>query len=99
MPNKFEDVKIVAMNDKETINRDPALALFNVVLELSCSPPYEWQNYFNDRWKSHIYTCKRQASVSGHKLTIYCVPNELQSEHIPELNKVISETNLKYRGT
>ena len=58
---------------------------------------YEWANYFNQRWKQHIYMGRARASVSGGKLQIYCVPNELEKDHIPELNKIISETNYAYR--
>lgn len=35
--------------------------------------------------------------MSGKHLEIYYVPDELQKEQIPELNKIISETNQVYR--
>lgn len=41
---------------------------------------------------------KRNAAVSGKELEIYCVPDELQQYHFPELKKVIAETNLAYRA-
>lgn len=97
MSNNFEDIKIIAFDDKATYRSDPNSALMHVVLNLSASAPYEWSNYFNQRWKSHLYMMKRNASVSGKRLEIYCVPDELQKDHIPELNKVIAETNQAYR--
>jgi hypothetical protein len=97
MATNFEDIKIVSLNDKATYKSDPNSALMNVVLDLSASVPYDWSNYFNQRWTAHIYMKKRKASVSGKRLEIYCVPDELQKDHIPELNKIISETNQAYR--
>lgn len=85
------------MDDASSHWPDPKVAMFNIVLNLSSSAPYEWANYFNQRWKQHIYMAKRSASVSGGKLQIYCVPDELEKDHIPELNKIISETNYAYR--
>lgn len=97
MTKEFEDIRIVSMDEASSHWPDPKLAMFNIVLNLSGSAPYEWANYFNQRWKQHIYMGKARASVSGGKLQIYCVPNELEKDHIPELNKIISETNYAYR--
>lgn len=69
---------------------DPNMALFNIVLNLSASAPYEWADYFNAGWQQHIYMMKRRASVSGRRLTIDCVPDELEKDHIPELTKIIA---------
>jgi hypothetical protein len=97
MAAEFEDIKIVSFDDKATYKDDPSSALMHVVLNLSASAPHEWSNYFNQRWPQHFYMMKRNASVSGKRLEIYCVPEELQKNHIPELNKVFAETNQAYR--
>src|SRR5450830_1168697 len=98
MMKEFEDIKIVSMDDAASHRPDPNMAMFNIVLNLSSSAPHEWANYFNQRWKQHIYMTKRRASVSGKKLEIYCVPDELEKDHIPELNNVFTETNNAYRA-
>jgi hypothetical protein len=95
---EFEDIKIVSMDDSASYRPDPNLAMFNIVLNLSSSAPYGWTNYFNQRWPQHLYMMKRKATVSGSKLEIYCVPDELEKDHIPELNKIISEVNIAYRA-
>jgi hypothetical protein len=95
--SKFEDIKIVAMDDEASYKSEPNTQMMNVVLTLSASAPHEWANYFNSRWQHHFYMMKRRASVSGKRLEIYCVPEELQ-QHIKELNKVIAETNAAYRS-
>ncbi len=93
----FEDIRIVAFDDKATRRGDPNLALMHLVLKLSAAAPHEWAHYFNESWRSHIYMMKRNAHVSGAQLEIYCVPEELEKNHIPELKKVISQTNEAYR--
>jgi hypothetical protein len=35
--------------------------------------------------------------LQGNRLVIICMPEELQTDHIPELNKVMSETNAAYK--
>jgi hypothetical protein len=41
---------------------------------------------------------KRDASVSGNRLQIECMPEEVKPDHLPEANKVIAETNRAYRS-
>ena len=94
--NTFQDITITGMSDEESTKPDPNMALYNIVLTLSESAPYEWADYFEQRWKQHFYMMKRRVSISGSRLTICCVPEELQS-HLSELKKVIKETNQKYR--
>lgn len=95
--SEFEDIRIVGMDDESSSKRDPHLALFDIVLDLSGGAPPEWAQYFNARWDQHFYMMKREASVSGSRLTICCVPDELEKSHLPELKKVIDETNQKYK--
>lgn len=97
MDNNFQAIKIIAFDDKATHQSDPNSALRNVVLILSAFAPADWSKHFNACWTSHLYMKKRKASASGNRLMICCVPDELQNDHIPELNKVIAETNLAYQ--
>ena len=95
MAIKFERIKIVSFDDKATYKTDSSSALVNAVLNLSASAPADWASYFNQSWKQHFYMMKRNAHVSGSRLEVYCVPDELQNL-ISELNKVITETNQAY---
>ncbi|TDV53455.1 hypothetical protein EDF87_101543 [Pseudomonas helmanticensis] len=97
MTIEFQDIKIVPLDDEASYKSDPSSALTNIILNLSASAPYEWSTYFNDRWIQQFYMMKRNASVSGKQLEIYCVPHELQTDHIPQLKKLIAETNQAYR--
>jgi len=69
----------------------------NIVLNLSASAPHEWASCFNSCWRSHRYMRKRRATISGKRLEIFCVPDELEKDHLPELKKIIAETNQIYR--
>ncbi|WP_425967804.1 hypothetical protein [Aeromonas dhakensis] len=95
MISDFEPIKIVAFDDRATYKTDQSSVLVNAVLNLSSSAPADWANYFNQQWEQHFYMMKRNAHVSGKRLEVYCVPNELQSL-IVEFNKVIAETNRAY---
>lgn len=98
MDTEFQDIRIVGLDDDASYKPDPNKALYNVVLELSGTPPPDWERYFNQRWKSEFYMMKRRAEVSGRLLTIHCVPDELEREHLPRLRDVVSETNMAYRA-
>ena len=99
--SNFQDIKIVGLDDEASkphhgLGRDRR-GLSDIELILSDSAPYEWAEYFNEVWKHKIYMVKRRASVSGDRLTITCVPEELEKDHLPELKKLIDETNQKYK--
>ncbi len=92
----FKDVKIVNLDDKSS-RRIEDSELFEMKLILSCEPPIEWVEYFDNAWKSHRYSVKRKkVYVSGNILTVKCVPNEIE-HHLPELQKIIEETNNWYK--
>ncbi|AZO54752.1 MULTISPECIES: hypothetical protein [unclassified Mesorhizobium] len=95
MANQFTDIKIKALDDSASGPSGEG-ALMRLVLRLSQSAPAPWSQYFNKAWQQHIYMMKRRASVSGDRLEIICMPNELQADHIPELNKIITQTNAAY---
>ncbi|MBL8570942.1 MAG: hypothetical protein JNK84_17875 [Phreatobacter sp.] len=67
-----------------------------VVIQLSEYAPTLWSEHFNSEWAQHIYMMKRRAVAMGNTIEIYCVPSELQDNHIPELKKVIDATNARF---
>lgn len=94
----FEDITILGIDDKFSSRPDSSSALFDVALKLSASVPWEWANYFNERWGQEFYMMKRHARASGSRITITCVPDELEQDHLPHLNSVIAETNKAFRA-
>jgi hypothetical protein len=92
----FTDIKIVGMDDQVSASREPHSAIVTITLQLSASAPSEWADYFNQAWKQHIYMMKRRAQVLGRSVQIECVPDELEVTHLPELKKVIGDTNQAY---
>lgn len=95
MTGTFKDIKIMELDDAAS-GPSGERALMRLVLRLSHSAPAPWSEYFNQAWQQHIYMMKRRATVSGDRLAIICMPDELQSDHLPELNKVIAKTNAAY---
>ncbi|MFQ6372819.1 hypothetical protein [Shewanella sp. YIC-542] len=98
MTVEFEDIKITGVDTAASGGGDGSSALVDVVLTLSKSTPADWASYFNSRWEQHIYMMKRRARVSGGLLTIHCVPDELENDHLPELRKIADETNERYKA-
>ena len=96
MPDQFTDIRIVELDDEASLPSGEG-ALVRVVLRLSERAPSEWSQYFNDAWRLHLYMMKRRAIVSGDRLEIICMLEELERDHLPELNKVMAETNEAYR--
>jgi hypothetical protein len=94
---EFEDIRIVGFDDKASKPSGQG-ALMRLVLRLSASAPFEWSQYFNTAWQQHLYGMKRRAQVSGNTLEIVAMPAELETDHLPELKKVIEETNAAYRA-
>lgn len=96
MATTFTDIEIAEFLPDECEPTDRG-ALQKLVLKLAPYPPLEWQNYFNAAWEQHLYMSKRRAWVYSDRLAIVAMPNELQNDHIPELKKVVRETNQAYR--
>lgn len=92
MSADFKDIRIVALDEMASYG-EPNSSLMHVVLKLSDQAPSEWSTYFNQAWTNHIYIDKHRASVSGDVLKVLCDPDDLRAIHLPELNKVIAETN------
>lgn len=95
--DQFIDITIAEFDDKASEPSGRG-ALQRLVFKLSQRAPGDWADYFNQAWGQHLYMMKRQASVSGDRLQIECMPDEMKSDHLPELNKVIAETNRAYRS-
>lgn len=94
----FQDIEIVGVDEKASTRSEGAgSGLFNIELKLSRSAPSEWAQDFDQRWQQHVYTAKRRACASGARISILCLPDELESAHVPELKKVMAETNNVYR--
>jgi hypothetical protein len=96
MTAAFTPIRIIGINQSASGPSDQGAAMTRVVLDLSEQAPPEWANFFNQRWVLHIYMMKRRAQVSGKRLEIDCVLDELEGDHLPELNKVFDETNSEY---
>uniref|UniRef100_E6VP05 Uncharacterized protein n=1 Tax=Rhodopseudomonas palustris (strain DX-1) TaxID=652103 RepID=E6VP05_RHOPX len=96
MAETFTGIKIKELDDAASGPSGEG-ALHRLVLKLSHRAPGLWADYFNRAWNQHIYMMKRRAAVFGDTLEIICMPDELEKDHVPELNKVMAETNEAYK--
>jgi hypothetical protein len=94
---QFENIKIIGLDDKAS-GPSGERALMRMVLQLSKTAPREWSDYFNQAWHNTFYMLKRSAQAHGNTLEIVCMPRELETDHLPQLNKVIAQTNDAYRA-
>jgi hypothetical protein len=96
MADDFIHIKMTGLDDSASCSVERGSAIFRMVINLSAPAPAEWAQYFNHAWKNHFYMMKRRAEASGSVLNVECVPDELEKDHVPELKKVIDETNRAY---
>ncbi|EGQ8527897.1 TPA: hypothetical protein I7264_25790 [Vibrio parahaemolyticus] len=95
--NMFEPIKLKKVIDEQS-RRYEDTALYEIVIELSARAPQLWQDIFNNLWKRNLYMMKRNAIANSYSITITCVPDELQQSHVPELKRVVEQTNNEYQS-
>jgi hypothetical protein len=96
MDGTLNPIRIVGIDANESRGIDSGSAVQSIALELSTDAPGKWAEYFNDLWARHIYGMKSAANVSRNRLYITCVPADLEHQHLPELKKIVADTNNLY---
>ena len=94
---QFEDVTIVDLDNDRAYRPDPAKLLYQVYFRLSSTPPPEWQEIFEAERRFPRHTMWRRAWVEGNYIVVYCVPDEIEKYHFPDLLQDAENTNKKYR--
>ena len=92
MANIFRDIKITGI-DEDGSSEVAQSSLMDVALKLSVTPPADWTRHFDERWQQHAYVKKAVASVVEARIVIRCAVEELERIHLPELRKILAETN------
>ncbi|MCE4937480.1 hypothetical protein [Aliivibrio fischeri] len=93
----FEPIQLKKVIDEQS-RRYADTALYEIVIELSACAPQYWQEIFNHLWQQNFYMMKRDAVAYSYNVTITCVPDELQQSHVPELKRVVEQTNNEYKN-
>lgn len=86
------DIKITGLDDKLSTPSGKG-SLLALHFSLSSRPLPVWADTFDKLWKLHVYMKKRHAVCNGTHIVLIALPSEVQDEHLPELKKVIEETN------
>ena len=93
----FEDIRIVDFDEELSYNPDPSRDLYEMYVELSDTPPAEWQRIFDAEWEHQLYSMRRRARIEGKHVVIRCVPEEVEQHHLPKLKESVKSSNVKYR--
>ncbi len=105
----FNDIKIKCIDKEACYKSDEYENHFEIRLRLSSPAPLVWSSCFEVGWKSCIYTKKLKVdlfsdyrkpklNLSIDYIDIECIPDDLDSVHLPEINRVIDEANRKYKN-
>lgn len=73
------DIKIVKLDSDATAPSGKG-KLLNMVLILSDSLPYDADTIFDQAWRNNMSMYKRSASLSGNRVTVTCLEDELQGQ-------------------
>ena len=65
-------------------------------LELSESPPPEWQSLFTEKRKFPRHSMWREAWIEGKYIVVHCVPEEIEQYHLKDLREDVQNVSLKY---
>lgn len=86
----MEDLKLTELKAVKTI---PGTSLHRVLLGLNETPTARWRMVFEANWKSNNYSMKAKAEIKGAGISMDVLVTDLEGEHIPQLKKIIEETN------
>lgn len=93
----FTDISIVGVDKDRTHNPDPRKAMFNVYLELSASPPNDWDQLFAQERSFPRHTMWRRAHLEGRYIVVHCPIDEVGKHHLNDLKQDVANANHKYR--
>jgi hypothetical protein len=70
--------------------------LVRIYFQLSEPPPLGWGYIFTTVWRSMVYPMKRQTGVERDAIWIDCVPNEIATCHLKQLEYAVAQTSAIY---
>jgi len=70
--------------------------LVRIYFQLSEPPPLGWAYIFTTVWRSMVYPMKRQTGVERDALWIECVPSEIATCHLRQLEYAVAQTSAIY---
>ena len=93
----FENITIVGMNKEASRKSDLYPPLYEIAIQLSDSPPEEWEEIFIKIWERKIYSMKRDAYIEENNIVVICKTEEVKDTHLPMLEEAVAATNQSYR--
>jgi hypothetical protein len=91
----LQDLRITGLDTERS--HAIAGALVRIYFQLSEPPPLGWSYIFTTVWQAVAYPLKRQAGMEGDAIWIDCIPEEIGTYHIKQLESAVAQANAKYR--
>jgi hypothetical protein len=95
--SEFKDITITGLATERTRQSDRAEGLRHMFLKLSVQPAAEWAQIFKAERQFPRHNTWRKAWIEGDSIVVDCVPEELETHHLKDLQVDLANTNLKYR--
>lgn len=94
---EFDDIEIIGLDENRTHNPDKTKSLYNIYLNLSSHPTYEWSRIFSAERQFPRHTMWRRAHIEGSHIVIHAALDEMEKYHLIDLKEDVKNTNAKYR--
>ena len=98
MPVEFEPIKVTACDENKVRKASSSKARYVVPFTLSAKPPSDWEDIFDDVWRSHrkrSSTPKAQAYVRKGEMVMECGLDDIKNS-FPNLRVSIEAANEEY---
>jgi hypothetical protein len=91
----FQGLKIIGLATERCYKlKEPLVRMY---FQLSEPPPLGWSYIFTTIWRSLAYPTKRQTGVEMDAIWIDCIPEEVETNHIRQLEDALTQTNDIYK--
>jgi hypothetical protein len=94
----FEDVKILDLDVSRTTWSRVHDSMRIVYFKLSAAPPdLVWVRYFFEERESRVMLRRGGFWLEGAWISLDCLPKEIESHHMPDIQQSVAYANRKYR--
>ena len=94
----FEDIRILDLDVSKTTWSRVHDSMRIVYFKLSAAPPdLVWVRYFFEERESRVMLRRGGFWLEGAWISLDCVPKEIETYHVPDIQPSIEYANRKYR--
>jgi diguanylate cyclase (GGDEF)-like protein len=94
---KFEDIKLIGIDEEMTQKVFLTPNKYNAHLKLSDYPPLKWEELFDEERKSSPHSLWHHAWIQGRNLVVQCALEEITQKQLNIIKQNVDDTNKKHR--